>query len=86
LSIYKDKGHIIFIDSISKNVIDYNSNFNTSKIRPKMSNSVKYDKNVPIDAQEFMSLEEIELLFSLRDKEELDEFEKDMYKKKNHII
>ena len=47
LSIYKDKGHMIFIDSASKNLTDDNSNFNTSKIRPKMSNSVKYDKNVP---------------------------------------
>ena len=45
LSFYKDKGHIILIDSASKNLIDENSNFNTSKIRPKKSKSIKNEKN-----------------------------------------
>ena len=45
LSFYKDKGHIILIDSESKNLIDENSNFNTSKIRPKKANISKNEKN-----------------------------------------
>ena len=45
LSLYKDKGHIILIDSESKNLIDENSNFNTSKIRPKKSKFLINEKN-----------------------------------------
>ena len=45
LSFYKDKGHIILIDSASTNLIDENSNFNTSKIRPKKAKTLTNEKN-----------------------------------------
>ena len=45
LSFYKDKGHIILIDSASTNLIDENSNFNTSKIIPKKAKTLTNEKN-----------------------------------------
>ena len=72
----KDLKRIIGISSFNKSP---SVNLRLELFRSEIDK--RKDKNVPIDAQEFMSLEEIELLFSLRDKEELDEFEKDMYKK-----
>jgi len=48
LSIYKDISHIIFINSNSGNLIDENSNFNKSKIKPQ---SFSFSKNAKTEGK-----------------------------------
>ena len=54
----KDNNHFIFINSKSRNVMDFNSNFNTKKLKPKRNKTAKNVEIEEIQKKKKLSLKE----------------------------